>query len=183
MASRICGWSSAAKMRAGRAGSCSSAPAPLCSASLVCAWALGNVFSPGRDAIDRFLDLDAIIRQSRSGCALQFDLRLLVGSIGIYQIEFCQRKVTLRGQCLESRSGAQFLLLLHDGEGSLRKIAGLLCCLHAGLALFQCILRVANLNANLLLELLHTELGLPIFEFGTVLVGFRYAVANRNVNV
>src|SRR5271165_6390153 len=109
-------------MRAARTVSLASPPASLCSARLLCVWALANVHSPGRDAIDRVLNLNSIIRQSGAGGALQLHFRLLVGGVGIHQVKLSYREIALRGQRLEGRSRAQVLLLLHDGEGLLGEI-------------------------------------------------------------
>src|SRR5271166_1978869 len=129
-------------MRAARTVPLASLPASLCSARLLCVWALANVHSPGRDAIDRVLNLNSIIRQSGAGGALQLHFRLLVGGVGIHQVKLSHREVALRGQRLEGRSRAQVLLLLHDGEGLLGEISGLARGLHTGAALLQRVFRV-----------------------------------------
>src|SRR5271165_5651066 len=121
-------------MRAARTVPLASLPASLCSARLLCVWALANVHSPGRDAIHRVLNLNSIIRQSGAGGALQLYFRLLVGGVGVHQVELGDGKVSLRGQGLETRSRAQFLLLLHNGEGPLGEVAGFARSLHAGAA-------------------------------------------------
>src|SRR5580700_2531634 len=107
-------------MRPARTVSRVSLPASLSSARLLCVWALANVHSLGRDAIDRVLNLNSIIRQSSAGGALQFDFRLLVGGVGVHQVELGYGEIALRGQRLEARSRAQVLFLLHDGESFLR---------------------------------------------------------------
>src|SRR5271166_2860857 len=165
-------------MRAARTVSLASPPASLCSARLLCVWALANVHSPGRDAIDRVLNLNSIIRQSGAGGALQLYFRLLVGGVGIHQVELGHREVALRGQCLEARSGAQLLLLLHDGESPLREVAGLARSLHASAALLQRVLCVAHLDANLLFKLLLAKLRLAIFQLRAVLVSLGDTIAN-----
>src|SRR5271166_3227693 len=145
-------------MRAARTVPLASLPASLCSARLLCVWALANVHSPGRDAIDRVLNLNSIIRQSGAG-------------------------VALRGQRLEGRSRAQVLLLLHDGEGLLGEISGLARGLHTGAALLQRVFRVPHLDTDLLLELLLAKFRLAILQLRAVLIGLGDTIANRNIEV
>ena len=154
-----------------------------CSERLLCVWALANVHSPGRDAIDRVLNLNSIIRQSRAGGAMQLDFRLLVGGVGVHQVELRQGEIALRGQRLEGRSRAQVLLLLHDGESLLGEVAGLARRLHTRAALLQCVLRVAHFDANLLLQLLLAKFCLAILQLGAVLISLGNAIANGNIQV
>src|SRR5271166_4430233 len=183
MASRIWGWSSAARMRPVFTRSRDWLLESLYSARLVCVCALTNVIPRRRDAIHRVLNLYPIICQSRAGSALQLNFRLLVRRVGVHQIEFSYCQVALRGERLEARSRAQFLLLLHDVESLLGEVACLSRGLHAGLALFQRVLRIANLDANLLLELLLAKLRLAILQLRAVLVGLGHTIVDGNIQV
>src|SRR5271167_4160106 len=160
MASRMWGWSSAARMRPAFTRSRDGLLESLCSTRLVCACALTNVIPRRRDAIHRVLNLNSIICQSGASCALQLNFRLLVSRVGIHQVKLGDGQVALRGECLEARTRPQFLFLLHDGEGSLSEVAGLSRSLHARPALLQGVLRIAYFNADLLLQLLQAQLGL-----------------------
>src|SRR5580692_9842150 len=56
-----------------------------------------------------------------------------------------------------------------------------LSCRHCSPVLGQCELCVPHLNADLILDLLHTHLRLPIFHLCTNLCGLTSAVAYRDV--
>src|SRR5258708_13636919 len=73
--------------------------------------------------VQRILDLDAIMFQSRSGSTIKFDFGLLMDGHRADQIQLSQRKIALGSEGLIARSRSQFLLLLLDVECSLRKSA------------------------------------------------------------
>ena len=81
------------------------------------------------------------------------------------------------------RSGAQRLLFLRDFEGALRQVARLSRRLHPRGRLLQRIFRVADFDANLLSQFFTAQFGLPIFQFGTVLIRLCHPVANRNIQI
>src|SRR5882672_9215984 len=55
--------------------------------------------------------------------------------------------------------------------------------IYAGTVLLHRVLRVANLDANLVLDLLETHLGLTVFQFGANLYGLRSPVTQGNVQL
>ncbi len=160
--------------------SCGGDPELRTEAALSCAWTLATLISLRCDTVHRVLDLDAIIFQGGSDRPLQLQLRLLKGRGGVHQREFGNRQVALCRQRLETRPGSQLLLLLHDAEGLLRQVTGFAGGLDARAALLKRVLRVADLDADSLAKLLCAKFSLPRLQLGTILVGLRDAVANRD---
>src|ERR1700684_482143 len=70
--------------------------------------------------IQRVLDLDSIMFQSRSGGTIKFDFSLLMKGHCADQIQLSQRKIALGSEGLIARSRSQFLFLLRDIECALR---------------------------------------------------------------
>src|ERR1700694_6316959 len=110
--------------------------------------------------------------QSRSGGTINFDLGLLMNGHRAAQSQLSQRKSALCAEGLIARSRAQFLFLLRDVEGALRQVSCLARGLHPRTGLFERILRIANLDTNLLFQLLSAQLGLAILKLGTILISF-----------
>src|SRR6185369_9540253 len=115
--------------------------------------------------------------QSGAGCTIQLNFRLFVDGPGGDQIQFGDGEVALGGHGLESRSRTERLFLLHDLEGTLRQVPRLARGLDPGSGLLQSILRVPDLNPNLLFQLLAAQFRLPVFQLRAVLVRFRYTIA------
>ena len=121
--------------------------------------------------------------QSRAGGAIKLNSRFFKHGQGADQIQFRQRKVTLSGKSLIARSRSQVLLFLRDLERPLGKVPCLAGGLHPRGSLLQGVLRVANLDADLLLELLHPQFSLPILEFRAVLIGLGHTIPEWDVQV
>src|SRR5260370_21866830 len=75
--------------------------------------------------VQRILDLDAIMFQSRSGSTIKFDFGLLMDGHRADQIQLSQRKIALGGEGLIARPRPQFLFLLCDVEFALSQVSGL----------------------------------------------------------
>ena len=122
--------------------------------------------------------------QSRAGGAVKFNFRLFVDAS--WQSPDRVR-ASARSRCAVSvwklDPAPRVLFFLHDVEGALRQIAGLAGRLHPRAGLLQRILRVADFDANLLLQLLQAQFGLAIFEFGAILIGLGDSIAKRDVQV
>src|SRR5579859_114679 len=121
--------------------------------------------------------------QGGAGCAIQFNLGLLVDSHGADQIQFRQSEIALGRESLVTGSGSQFLFLLGDVEGALGEVARLAGCLDAGSSLLERKLGVAHFDADLLAQLLEAQFGLAKFKFRTVLVGLRDSISNGDIQI
>src|SRR5258708_5786452 len=129
------------------------------------------------------LDLDSIMFQSCSGGTIKFNFGLLMNGHRTDQIQLSQRKIALGGKGLIARSRPQFLFLFRDIECALRQVSGLPRGVHPGACLFECVLCVANLDANLLFQLLSGQLGLAILKLGTKLISLGDPIPDRDVQV
>src|SRR5262249_15892682 len=121
--------------------------------------------------------------QSRAGGAVQFDSGLFIGSHGVHEVKLTKSEVALGSERLETRSRAKFLLFLRNVEGTAGQIAGLTGRAYTGARLLESVLSVAHLNANLFLQLFHTQRRLAILQLRAILVGLRDAVPDGNVEV
>ena len=167
-------------MRAARAGSCS----PVCSASLLCSLGSGQRALP-----------QARCHRPRPALGLHYPPRWCrwraVTPLSISGTRCWpspgRAQATARSRCAVSvwkldpapRSCSFFVIV----NVLLARSRAFLRGLHARAALLQRILRVAYLDADLLLQLLLAEFCLAIFQLGTILVGLGDAIANRNVEV
>ena len=118
-----------------------------------------------------------------AGGAIKFDFGLLMTGHRADQIQFSQRKIALGSEGLIARSRSQFLFLLGDIECALGQVSGLARGFNPGTGLFERILRIANLDANLFFQLLSAQLGLAILELGTILISFGDTVSDGDVQV
>ena len=85
------------------------------------------------------------------------------------------------GERLKGGTGSKNLFFPGNIEGPGGEIASLLSCNDTRLTLIESVLRIPNLNADLLSELLRPELGLARLELGAVLVRLCDAIPERYV--
>jgi len=116
--------------------------------------------------VHRVLDLDAIMFQSRP-VARSVDFAFSCMVIALTRSNSA-RKIALGREGLIARSRPQFLFLLRNVECALGQVSCLARGVHPRASLFKRILCIANLNADLLLQLLPAQLGL------------RYSSSERN---
>ena len=99
--------------------------------------------------------------EKQAGRAIQFDARLLVCGLRRDEIRLSSREGSgiLQNRDLGGQSNSQLLLIRI--ERLPRKIDGRLRCLNGCPILFHIKLRVANLDAHLVLQLVLADLRLP----------------------
>ena len=118
--------------------------------------------------------------QQQAGGAFEFDAGLLVGCLGRHQVGLIGRQGSGILQDCGLRGESDFKFLLIGVEGLACQVDGRLCGFDRSAVLFHIELCVANLDANLILELNLAYLGLPIFKLGANLIGLRQAVQDGN---
>jgi len=126
-------------------------------------------------------DVDSGVVEQQAGRAIEFDAGFLIRRFRRNQIRFAGRQgrsiLQDRGLCGESY--LEFLLI--GVEGLAREIDCRLRSFDGRAVLLDVKLRIADLNAHLILKLMLADERLPIFEFGANLIGLRQAIADGNV--
>ena len=138
----------------------------------------------GCSAVHRILDLNAIIFQSSSSGAFQFELGLLIPAV----VAFTRSSsATARSRCavnvwkLEPAPNVcSFCMMLNVLSARSRAC---FAALRPYPALLQSVLRVAYFDANLLLKLLQAQLGLTILQLRAILVCLGHPISNRKRQV
>ena len=106
-----------------------------------------------------------------------------VGDRGIDQGRFGSRQLALVLQNERRGRSAELIFLLLGVERLARQFDRGFGGVHAGAVLLHGELRVADLDAHLVFDLLQAHLGLAVFQFGADLNGLRRAVAQRNIQL
>src|SRR5438270_680039 len=121
-------------------------------------------------------------RQGAAGDPVQFYARFLIGSHGGDHVGFRLRQIALRLQHEESRGGPQRILFLLGVERFRRQLAAFVGGGDAGAILLQRKLGVADVNANLVLELLKAQLGLAIFQLRAHMISLRRSITDGDAH-
>ena len=129
------------------------------------------------------VNADAGVLERGADGALEFDARFLVGGHGRHQCGLGRGQTALGLQDGGRGRGAKLIFLLLGIERLLGVIHRSLGRGHAGAVLFDPELGVADLDADLVFDLLQAHQGLLIFQLRADLRGLSGAVADGNVEL